>query len=253
MLDHLDHASRLPLIVIMSVPREPVYIHQTLASLFMSDPLVHKTRIHVMVDAPDAAYLENYAHHPNLTVQPLTPTEVEQTEAYWVHRRHAHNYHRCLAMSCEGHSGLCICEDDLVFRHGFLTKLVATIAQLEVEHPLEKYVLAAYAPYDFGLDRAAGRIQSFCGYPAAGFYGNQCLYYPRTVLDDLAPLFYEQAVRRAVAPSDMVVKEYCRQSAVLYACTRSLAQHVGRVTTGLGNFHDSPTFAAENNSLTLDR
>jgi len=242
MPDEVGEAGLLPLIVVSSVPREPAYIHQTLASLFMSDPLVHRTRVHVMVDSPDASYLADYAHHPNFSALPLTADEARRTADYWVHRRCAHNYHRCLALPCDGYSGLCICEDDVVFCHGFLRELQKVIAEIEAKRYAKDYVLAGYTPYRFEPDGSQLDGRAYCRYRAADFYGNQCVYFPLRVLPKFAPWFYERAVEQAEAPSDMVLKEYCLHSAELLACRRSLAQHIGRITTGLGDFHTSPTF-----------
>jgi hypothetical protein len=234
-----------PLIVISSVFREPVYVHQTLASLFMSDPSVHKSHVHLMVGGPDADYLRDYAHHPNLTVHRWTDSDAKTADGWWVHRLAAYNYWRCLTVDGSGHSGLCVCEDDVVFRAGFATKLAATIREIEEQHSQSKYVLAAYAPYSFNSHNQDSSGRRFCRYPANDFYGSQCVYYPASVLAELAAYLYDGAVERAVAPYDIVIKEFCRQTDCLLACTPSLTQHIGRVTTGLGNFHTSPTFEQE--------
>ena len=243
------HQGGLPLIVVMSVAREPAYIHQTLASLFMSDRLVQSAPVHVMVGGADVSYLADYSHHPNLIVHPLPAGETDKVSSWGVHRRHAYNYHRCLAMPGDDSPGLCVCEDDVVFKPGFLAKLAATIAEMEQNCGLNRYVLAAYAASRPDTARLLPSGSSFCKYPEENYYGTQCMYYPRAVLDELAPYFYDQAVEQTVAPSDMMIKAFCQQTSNLFACKRSLVQHIGRTTTGLGDFHTSPTFAAEWNDV----
>jgi len=52
------------LLTIITVAREPAYIHQTLASMFMADPLVHDlSAVHLVVDSNKSFYLDNYGQH----------------------------------------------------------------------------------------------------------------------------------------------------------------------------------------------
>ena len=63
-------------LAIMTMDREPQYVHQTLASLFAADKLVHDvSSIHLVIDADDAEYLRDYRHHRKLSFHPLRKAE----------------------------------------------------------------------------------------------------------------------------------------------------------------------------------
>jgi hypothetical protein len=123
--------SRLVL-AIMTVDRTPAYVHQTLASLFAADPLVHElSLVHLVIGTNDTTYLEGYRHHKHLSFHPLTEEERERTREWWAHRRFCHNYVRCLGLPIPEGGGICVCEDDLVFRDLFLARLMGTIHEME--------------------------------------------------------------------------------------------------------------------------
>lgn len=218
----------LPLIAISSVNREGGYVHQTLASLFMSDPLVHQCDLRIMVGSADTSYLDDYRQH-RLQIEPLSTTEAEQIAPWSAHRRCAHNYSRCLGLPLGGHPGLLAIEDDAVFRHGFLTKLAATVN--EIEESASEYVLSCFACYDFSENVANRRGYTYYNYPADSFYSTVCTYYPQAVLPRLVEFFREQ---QAVEPTDMAVKSFCKLGTPIFASARSLAQHIGEISTGCG-------------------
>lgn len=228
-------------LVIMTVDRPPhQYVHRTLASLFASDPLVHRLPpVRLMVGTNDASYLDGYRHHRRLQVRPLSDAEWEQVRGWTVHRRLNHNFHRCLTTDLGDAAGVCVCEDDLKFRDGFVSALLAAVGEVGQSHA--RYVLAAYAAYDLDREPAFARGEHYCSY-GHPFYGNQCVYYPRTVLAELAELVLEQGVRRYTEPADLLVKRLDERHQFLYATRRSLVQHIGEHSTGVGHHHTSPTF-----------
>jgi hypothetical protein len=226
----------------MTAPRQPEYVHQTLASLFASDPLVQQIpQIDVMLDSADASHLRPDPHLENLKIHKLTRAEAETTSGWGPHRRFCYNYHRCLTLDIGHARGLLICEDDVIFREGFLAKLLAAIDEME-GCQLRKYLLACYSAYRLNDVPAFRRGRYFCSYYAPSFYGTQCMYYPKPVLGELADRLYQEGVVAHQAPGDMIVKSYGMELNAIYATVCSLAQHVGTVSTGLGNFHESPSF-----------
>ena len=227
-------------LAILTVNRKPEYIHQTLASLFAADPDVHRLgTIHVMVGSTDASYLRRYGHHERLNIVPLTPAEGEEIRDWHVHRKFCHNYHRCLTVPMVRKRGIIVCEDDIMLRDHFVSRLLDTIWEMEVEHGLKRYALALFSSHDFENDNSFYRGRLYCsyGYP---FFGTQCMYYPRECAAEIAPFLLERGVKTCEAPGDLLVKQVYGDK--MYACCRGLAQHVGDVSTGLGGGGRSDSF-----------
>ena len=229
---------------IMTNDRSPQYVYQTLASLFAADPLVQQVaRIYLVVDAADASYLGDVTQCSKLTILPMRPEEWKGTQQFSLRQRACHNYYRCLTVPVGESRGLLICEDDVVFRDGFLSKMIDALNEME-HHRLESFVLAGYAPYDFEAHDALRRGLFYCSYPAAWFYGTQCVFYSRSVLPAVTECVYDFGVAVHEEPYDWLIKRYCDKAQNLYATRRGIAQHTGRVTTGLaGHQHTSPTFS----------
>jgi Mannosyltransferase putative len=229
-------------IAIATVPREPQYIHSTLASLFASDPYVHGVAgLHLFVGAPDPAYLDPYRHHRQIRIEPLPESDALRSAGWTVHRKACLNHYRCLSVPLGNARGLCVCEDDVVFCDDFIEKLLAGVREMEEDYGLSRYLLACYVPYRLD-EPALQRGKRFASYPPHGFYGTQCMYYPKSVLAELAERVRKEGVESYTQPVDMIVKDFGIEIDGIYGTTRSLVQHVGRQTTGLGNFHTSPTF-----------
>ena len=123
--------------------------------------------------------------------------------------------------------------------------MLRAVEEMEDEHGLVKYLLACYAPYRLADNPSLKRGRYYVSYFAPGFYGTQCVYYPRCVLPDVSKMVWERGVVAHKKPGDMIVKEYAVAINGLYATIRSIAQHIGSKSTGLGNFHCSPTFDEE--------
>jgi hypothetical protein len=229
-------------LAIATVPREPQYIHGTLASLFASDPYVHGIAgLHLFVGAPGQGYLDSYRHHRQIRIEPLSEIDAQRSADWTVHRKACLNHYRCLSLPLGNARGLCVCEDDVVFCDGFVEKLLATVREMEENYGLIRYLLACYVPYRLdepGLQRG----KRFASYPAHGFYGTQCMYYPRSVVAEVAERMSKEGVESPTQPADMIVKDFGIEIDGVYGTTRSLVQHIGSQTTGLGSFHTSPTF-----------
>jgi hypothetical protein len=229
-------------LAIMTVQREPTYLYQTLASLFACDPLVHRLRrIAIVADGEDFGYLDPLRHHARVHLVPMPPDRWAEVKDFGIHRRACHNFVRCLESCTEDSDGILVCEDDVVFRDGFLGKLLQSLHEL-TRRDLREFILAAYAAYDHEADRSLRRGRYYSSYPAHTFYGTQCVFFPRSEALHVAEEVRRRSVKQAGKPYDLVIHDYAVRRQHLYATRFSLAQHVGRRTSGLGHFHQSPTF-----------
>lgn len=235
-------------LVVMTVARQPSYLPQTLASLFLSDPLVRELpRIHLVVGSPDAGYLDDLAHHERLTVHRMGEEEWERIRGWGIHRRLAYNYWRCLSLPCAHLAGTCVCEDDVVFRDGFVVKLLQAVAEMRRDG-LTKYVLAAYSYYDYAADPSRRRGTYYCSYNAWHHFGNCCLFFSSAAQREAADEVLRRSVESPELPADLAIgrwgEELWRRGAGgMYQTVCSLAQHVGRTSGGTsGRYYRSPTF-----------
>ncbi|HSL82459.1 MAG TPA: hypothetical protein VLF66_06750 [Thermoanaerobaculia bacterium] len=235
-------------LAIMTVARPVSYLPQTLASLFLADPLVWELpRIHLVVGSPDTQYLEDLAHHERLTVHPMPAAEWERIRKWGVHRRLSYNYWRCLSLPSGHLAGMCICEDDVVFREGFVAKLLQAVGEMR-RHGLTKYVLAAYSYFDHAAEPGRRRGDYYTSCDALRHFGNCCLFFTPSAQAEAAEVVLRRAVERNELPADLVIGEYGeelwrRGEGGMYQTVSSLAQHVGRTSTGTsGHYYRSPTF-----------
>ena len=235
-------------LAIMTVARQANYLPQTLASLFLSDPLVWElARIHLVVGSPDVQYLEDLAHHERLTVHRMRAADWEGIRKWGVHRRLSYNYWRCLSLPSGHLAGMCICEDDVVFREGFVAKLLQAVGEMR-RHGLTKYVLAAYSYFDYAAEPGRRRGVFYTSCDALRHFGNCCLFYSPPAQAEAADEVLRRAVERNELPADLVIGEYGeelwrRGEGGMYQTVSSLAQHVGRTSTGTsGHYYRSPTF-----------
>lgn len=233
---------------IITVKREPEYIHTTLASLFAADPWAGRMHsVNLYVGSNDASYLDCYAHHERITVKRLSDGEWDSIKDMSIWQRLCHNNQRALHVPC-GARGLIFLEDDVVLKDGFVHTLIDTIQEIDQRIGKRKYLLACYCPYRWS-DKSLRRGKLFMAYPCWDFYGTQFMFYPKAVVQELAGYFARFGSGDESMPNDMIVKKYGTEITVeqgctggIYACTQSLAQHIGKRTTGVGTFHQSPTF-----------
>jgi len=227
-------------LAIMTVDRTPPYVHQTLASMFAADPLVHElSSVHLVIGTDRTEYLENYRQHRRLCFHSLSHEEHAEIADWDVHRRFCHNYVRCLSLPIPDDGGICVCEDDIVFRDLFLQRLVETVDEMENDAGLRDYCLALFAAYDFERDPTFYRGERFCSYGYA-FYGTTCMYYPKHVALEIRDYIKRHGVDAAAKPGDLLIQDLYGDR--MYACPRALANHVGTRSTGLGGGEESPSF-----------
>lgn len=229
-------------LVFLTCPREPAYFATTLASALLGDARVAGLRdMAVAVDAPDLECVASLAHHARVRWVPRTAEETALVKGFHVHRRACHAYWRALGLAPEVR-GVLVCEDDVIFREGWLGLLLETLNEMESAGHRE-FLLAAYSPYDHEA-RWLRRGRYFSSYIASGFYGTQAVFYPRAEAEAVGALVWTHGVEASEEPYDLLVKRRAVARQHLYTTRCSLAQHIGAKSTGLGDGrHRSPSFA----------
>jgi hypothetical protein len=221
-LEHLTFA-------ITTVDRQPCYLHETLASMFAAEPqLGERAVVHLVAGTNDVAYLDRYAQDERFRVHPLNDFEQEMIAPWSVPRRICHNYWRCLSLPIVEDGAICICEDDVVFRDGFLSQLFHTLDQMHAAG-LGESCLALSTPFcDFSADALSSGGRTFCFYRHF-FMGTQSVYFPARLVADLRDYVYECGVERHFNPCDLLTGELYADR--MYACTPPLVDHIGHVST----------------------
>jgi len=239
-----EQETKLPFeIVISTTHRSPSFLAQTLASLFMAGSASTRVEsVHLMVGSLEERYLDTYAHHGALRAHLMGKAEWSRIKGHTVHRRASYNYARCLALPVGASRGLLVCEDDIVFQDGFFDAALATIEELEEQRGPAPFILALYACYDLRNQPSPPGGERYARYEAHAFYGTQCVYFAAPLLPELADLVMREGFEMGTEPYDMVLKRYCLGNDLLFASRSSLVQHIGNTSTGLGNFHATPTF-----------
>ncbi len=220
-------------IAIRTIDRSPQYIHQTLASLFMSGREAQDCgEILLCIGNEKEAYLHDYLHHRNVKLLPLTSRERANFPSIeGIHRRCCYNFWRSLTVPLAGKIGVLTCEDDIVFRDGFLRILLSAIREIEVDFGITDYMLSLAQYYDFEQNPQAVLGRYVCRY-AAPFYGLQAVYVPAATALLLAEHVYANGVVNYTQPADILAAEFFQER--IFALPRPLVQHIGAVSTGLG-------------------
>jgi len=225
---------------ILTIERNPSYIEHTLASLFAAGPEAHAlSTVHLLVGSKNTDHLRHCRHHRALSLHPLSDMEHDEIWQWTLHRRFCHNYHRCLSLPIPAGGGICIAEDDVIFRDGFLGLLLATIHEMEQDDGLKDYCLSLGPSHDFEAERSFYRGHRYCSY-GCGFAGTQCMYYPRHVAHELRDHIWRFGVEQYVKPGDLLIGDLYGDR--MYACPRGLTSHIGAVSTGLGGYGSCPSF-----------
>lgn len=206
--------------------REPSYIHQTLASMHLSDTRAAELDVRLHLDADDESFLKAYAHNKKPKVI-LAPKE---------HRAVAHNLNRItlgLARSLadapeEEH--FIFAEDDIVFLDGWVS-ILEHAAKFTSGLTQGSFLLSGYSPKLLAGGPIA-RVSS------GRFYGNQLLYVPKRVRAELARYLLEHV---GELPADLLIARWSVETQVsIFATVPSIAQHVGKNTSAGSFWHYSP-------------
>ena len=224
-------------ITTIHLPGAP-YLYQSLLSLFTVARF--SGTVHLFVGSEESGYLDCLAASPRLVIHPMEADEWAAIADWSLHRRHSYIYWKVLNHFAQRGEAICIGEDDVLYDPRFEAKLAQSIAELEAR--TDDYALAYYQATDLAADLAHdpdvwhGRLVS--GYPGPNFYGLQGMCYSPAALGTVRDVIHERGVIRAEAPTDIVIHDLTN----LYLVHKSLIQHLGHQSTGLGWFHSSPTF-----------
>jgi hypothetical protein len=124
-----------------------------------------------------------------------------------------------------------ILEDDVKICENFEARANEYLAGLE-----ERYAVALYACYGWAQDSKLAQ------YPLHNFYGTQGMVYDKQTRIGFGKYLLDNIGRD---PYDLALKKYITEQdtdIVLYATTKSLVQHMGVNTTGLGYHHQAFNF-----------
>jgi len=237
---NVNDGSRGPVIdyVIMTVSRPRSYISNVLHGI------PHDLPVRLIVGSPDVSYLAELDASALVDIVPPSSEEwIPVTEKHtWA--RAAWNYWRCLLLGPRSPniSGLVVFEDDILLARGWQRRLHDTIHCITNKHG-SHFVLALYA-CDASIPTNAS--QYYEPYQPESFFGTQAMYFPEAIRSELIPYLKDHGVDAFRAPYDLLIKEFIQQSGYhLFRCTPCLAQHIGRITTGLGFFHEAASFSLE--------
>ena len=130
-----------------------------------------------------------------------------------------------------------IIEDDVNFSQTFLQDFQLVLSELQ---PFSKYAVAIYSCYTW--TKNTNNHIRLTNYPLRDFYGTQAMLYDHETSKNFGEFLYNNI---GLEPYDMALKSYINlfdKEVKLLASTRSLVQHIGEQTTGLGFFHQSATY-----------
>lgn len=164
-------------IAICTCPREPAYIHQTLAALHLGG-LPSGTPIHLMMDSEDDYLPYDY---PQL-IKCLRTGPKGSGPA-------TRNYIRCLELASK-YDSLLVLEDDVLLRHGWVSVLNQVISRLNGPYvfSLHGWTPSPSRPAhvirrDDGLVEIGMNKLSATSW--SGFLGTFAMYYPGCVIPEL--------------------------------------------------------------------
>ena len=220
------------IITILTVPREPSYIHETLNNLFR-DPEIRRRKIpvHIMIDSDDRSYLSEYEGKNNITLHYLTPEEYAIEKEREPRSRFCYNYVRCIDIA-QGRP-LVVLEDDVDVRGNFINALEQTVTEMG-SHGLNHYILTLCTRNGLNIDPSCYIGRYYIGHLAHGFYGTQGMYYPPSVQKDIRDHLISHGVESYRKPGDLLIGECAVKWQNLYAPSHDLVDHIGTISTGVG-------------------
>jgi hypothetical protein len=197
-------------ITILTCDRQPSYLSDTVATI------------------PQDYHIQ-YVSQGQI-VQPragdLIPVDKKYKQDETRHRDSQYNYSIALLNTKDG----LIIEDDVKLSKDFDRNLARIINLI----PTERYAIALYSCYQWQ--------ESLAKYPVDMFYGTQAMLYDIQTAREFGDYLVNNIGRE---PYDLALKTYIKEydpEVTLYASKYSLVQHIGDISTGLGNGHKAFTF-----------
>jgi hypothetical protein len=208
---------------IMSCTRNPSYLRDTIATI------------------PQDLSIEIFYQGDINEINDITfdKKEIQRfTDPQFVHQNSQYNYAYILQLS----KNYLIVEDDIIFSNNFLTHLNYILSDLELfkKEVSERYAVALYSCYRW-TDDYTDRVR-LCEYPLDSFYGTQAMLYDEYTAKNFGDYLMNNI---GVEAYDLALKSYINKvdpSVKLLASTRSIVQHNGQTTSGLGFFHQAANY-----------
>jgi len=205
-------------ITILTCDRQPSYLADTVATI------------------PEDYHIQ-YVSQGQI-VQPragdLVPVDKKYKKDLTRHRDSQYNYSIALRQTTDG----IIIEDDVRLCNKFDIELEQRLAEI----PTKRYVIALYSCYNWGGYSDYDKIAK---YPVDMFYGTQAMVFDIETAKEFGVYLLDNIGRE---PYDLALKTFLKTvnpEVILYASKMSLVQHIGDISTGLGNGHQCFNFIDE--------
>ncbi len=201
-------------LTISTIRRPENYLSGTLESLFSADLQWNFLKqIAIAVDDMDASWMSDLRLPEAIVVKPMTEMEFEKAKSYILCRKACNNYHRALGLA-DNYRGLIVCEDDIVYRQGWIEKLCQTLNEMQVDG-LTEFVLSLYS-FQTHESPELRRGDYYSSYTASTFIGTQCMFYTTKELAQISRLLWESGVANYEEPYDNLVRRHCVAKQNLY-------------------------------------
>ena len=231
-------------LAISTVCRKENYLAATLESLLATSSSADSQRVCLVAGSPVTTHLEGHRSHPKFTVVEIGPNTWAWIKNSSLRHRATWNYYRCLTQCPAGARGTLIFEDDVRFAHGWQVYLIRILAALEERYGAD-FVLSLYTSWGF-VQEGYRNGQMFTEYPHEDFFGTQGMYFTAKTRQGFAKYLKAHGVVANEEAYDLLLRDYLRQVGLpLFATAPSLVQHVGKRSTGLGGWHESPAFVED--------
>lgn len=222
-------------IAISTAFRQPLYVHQTLESMYQ-DERAQLSPLRLVVSGTDATYLGSWLSRGRAETYDAQ-TWRERIRGVPPEGRCLLNFERVLG---GGDEALLALEDDVVFTSDWIAKLQEALQKVDrrrgSERKREAFVLALYAARPF-------KQKPVDKYNPLHFYGNQALYFSPDARVRLRRFIAQELRAGRPQPADMLVKAGAREKLYdLLVANPNLCQHVGKASSLGLRQHKSPTF-----------
>jgi len=202
-------------ITILTCDRQPSYLSDTVATI------------------PEEYHIQ-YVSQGQI-VQPragdLVPVDKKYKQDPTRHRDSQYNYSVALRQTVDG----LIIEDDVKLCRNFGIELEQRLAEI----PTKRYAFALYSCYNW---EGYSDYNKIAKYPVDMFYGTQAMVFDLQTAKEFGAYLLDNIGRE---PYDLALKTFIKTinpEVVLYVSKMSLVQHIGDVSTGLGNNHKAFNF-----------
>jgi len=220
-----------PQILMITCDRKPVYIHDSLRSMFSQDSNVSQAHIVVCGSVePNAKFLTEYeerqdckfyVHRPNTYERDMCSRSNNYT-------RIVRNTIRAIDLS-DDDKPVIFCEDDCKFSKNWLQrtlKIVGILPSVTTEYQRtagNEFVLALYSPYEHKPERLG-----YAEYHPNDFFGNVCLYMTPGAKKTIVAYMKAEIDKPGHAPCDILVKKACWDNQIpIFAIAPSVVDHTG--------------------------